>query len=294
MAVRSNHAARPVRKRKASLPLGVKLAYGGAAGGAILAAGLIGVHVLSGGKPEAPAGAAASYAGSLELDASGAELASWNQTSSFCPQSSWTVPDGTVSTDPVGNAMLTTTGKPGSCVAIISPGTYASGVIEADIDFPALPGKSGTVADWTAFWLTDQAHWPVNGEIDAVETEPLTGVNAVSYHWGTTKKPLDMSTDGLAPNGKIPFTGPNLTPGWHVVDIAFTKGFFAVYYDGKEFAGVHSSAITGAPLNVLLNSAVTPSTKAAEKTIGGKPKNSDSSPATVEIKYLRVWSYNGS
>jgi len=294
MAVRSNHAARPVRKRKTSLPLGVKLAYGGGAAGAILAAGLIGVHVLTAGKQAAPVGGAASYAGSLELDASGAELASWNQTSSFCPESSWTVPDGTVSTNTAGDAMLNTTGKPGSCVAIISPGTYAAGVIEADIDFPALPGKSGTVADWTAFWLTDQANWPKNGEIDAVETEPLTGVNAVSYHWGTTKKPLDMSTDGLAPNGKIPVASPNLTPGWHVVDIVFTKGFFAVYYDGKEFAGARSSVITGAPLNVLLNSAVTPSTKAAEKVIGGKPKNSDSSPATVAVKYLRVWSYNGS
>jgi hypothetical protein len=68
--------------------------------------------------------------------------------------------------------------------------------------------------------------------------------------------------------------------------------FFAVYYNGKEFASSHSSVITGAPLNILLNSAVAPSTRTVEKTIGGKPKNSDSSPAAVEIKYLNVWAYN--
>ena len=76
------------------------------------------------------------------------------------------------------------------------------------------------------------------------------------------------------------------------MDVVFTKGFFAVYYDGKEYASLHSGVITGAPLNILLNSGVTPSTKAEEKAIGGKPKNSDSSPATVEVKYLKVWSYN--
>jgi hypothetical protein len=290
MAVRSKHSPQPARPRKASLPLGVKLAYGGGAVVAVLAAAGIGVHVLT-TKSTVPEGPAASYAGPLELNASGAELASWNQTSNYCRQSSWTVPDGTVTTDPAGDALLSTTGKPGSCVAVITPGAYSSGVVEADIDFPALPGKPGTIANWTAFWLTNQAKWPNDGEIDAVEAEPLTGVNAVSYHWGTQGKPLAMSTDGFASDGKIPIAGPNLTPGFHVVDIVFTKGFFAVYYDGKEFASVHSSVITGAPLNILLNSAVTPDTSALRKTIGGHPGNSDSSPATVEVKELRVWAY---
>jgi hypothetical protein len=291
MAVRSRHAAQPGRSRKASIPPKVKLAYGGAAAVAVLAAAAIAVHVLT--TPNTvPQGAAASLAGPLVLSASGAELASWNQTASYCPQEAREVPDGAVSTDAAGDAKLTTTGKPGSCVAIISPGAYSSNVIEADIDFPALPGKPGTIANWTAFWLTDQAHWPTNGEIDAVEAEPLTGVNAVAYHWGTPQKPLEMSTDGFAADGKIPVTGPNLTPGWHVVDVVYTKGFFAVYYDGKEYASAHNVVITGAPLNILLNSGVTADTSAERKAIGGKPKNSDPSTATVEIKYLRVWSYN--
>jgi hypothetical protein len=269
----------------------VKLAYGGAVAASILAAAGIGAYLAT-IKSTVPVGPAAGYAGPLQLHASGAQIAAWDQTSSFCPQSSWTVADGTVTTSPAGAALLSTTGKPGSCVAVVTPGAFSSGVVEAGIDFPALPGKPGTIANWTAFWLTNQARWPSDGEIDAVETEPLTGVNAVSYHWGTQKKPLHMSTDGFAPDGKIPVTGPNLTPGFHVVDIVFTRGYFAVYYDGRQYASSHSSVITGAPLNIILNSAVTPDTKALRKTIGGKPKNSDSAPATVAVKYLDVWAYS--
>jgi hypothetical protein len=288
MDERVNRDAGPGRPGT-SRPAKVRLARGGAAAVVVIAAVLIAVHVVSSDSPPAPKASPADYAGSLELDASGSELASWNQTPTFCSQPAWSVPDGTVAAGSAGGATLTMTGNPGSCVAIISPGAYSSGVVEADIDFPALPGAPGTIADWTSFWLTNQAKWPVDGEIDAVEAEPASGINAVSYHWGTERSPLDMSTD----NASITAAGPNLTPGWHVVDVVFTKGFFAVYYDGKEFASSRNSVITGSPLSILLNSSVTPSTKAVEKTIGGKPKNSDSSPATVAIKYLKVWAYNG-
>jgi len=290
MVVRHKHAQHSASPRP-SLPRQAKLALCGSVVVVVAAAALIGVHVATAGRAAAPL-AASSYAGSLELDASGSELASWNQTSTFCPEASWQVPDGSVATDASGDATLSTTGKPGSCVSIISPGAYSSAVIEADIDFPALPGKPGTIADWTAFWLTNQAAWPTDGELDAVEAEPATGVNAVSWHWGTSQSPLDKSTDGFASSGTLPVDGPNLTPGWHVVDIVYTKGFFAVYYDGKLFSTFRGGIVTGAALNILLNSSVTPDTSAVRKSIGGNaPQNSDSSPATVAIKYLKVWSY---
>jgi hypothetical protein len=290
MVVRSKHSANSVRA-KPPLPKQAKIAMCAAVVAVFGLAGLIGVYVAASRPATAPL-AAASYAGSLELDASGSQLASWNQTSTYCTQDSWEVPDGTVSTGSSGDATLSTTGKSGSCVAIISPKAYSSGVIEADIDFPALPGKPQTIADWTALWLTDQATWPVDGEIDAVEAEPATGVNAVAYHWGKAQSPLSVSTDGFAPDGKLPIDGPNLTPGWHTVDIVFTKGFFAVYYDGKKFTSSSSSVITGAALNIILSTSVTPNTSAVDQTIGGgSPKNSDSSPATIAIKSLKIWSY---
>jgi hypothetical protein len=36
---------------------------------------------------------------------------------------------------------------------------------------------------------------------------------------------------------------------------------------------------------------VTPDVSAVREEIGGPPVNSDSSAATVAVKYLRVWSY---
>src|SRR5579859_4624495 len=116
-------------------------------GAVVVGAGvLIGVHVAtsSGGGggvsiPAAPASisdAAASpvggaaHAGSLELNETGSQLTSWNATSKFCTENSWEVADGAVATDANGDATLTTTGKTGSCVAMISPGTVSSGVVE--------------------------------------------------------------------------------------------------------------------------------------------------------------------
>jgi hypothetical protein len=256
--------------------------------------------------PAAPAGAstaaatpkaAAANAGTLQSTFTGAQLAPWNQTKSFCTQSvsgsSWQVPDGTVGTDANGNATLATTGKPGSCVALISPGKVSSGVVEAEVYFPALPGKPGTIADWTSVWMTDESNWPVAGELDAVEAEPATGVNAVAYHYGSASSPQEVSTDGFASQGTLPKLGPNLTPGWHTVDIAYTKGSFSVYYDGKLFSSGSDPSVTGAPVNLIISTGVTPDTSAVRKQIGSPPVNSDSSPATMAVKYVKIWAYQG-
>jgi hypothetical protein len=289
MVARSKHVAQSAGQ-KPQLPKQAKVAIGAAVVVVVGAAALIGVHVAGGSGPVPMAGA--DHAGSLVLNASGSELTSWNQTATFCPSNSFPLADGTVSTNSDGDATLSTTGKPNSCVGIVSPATYSSGVIEADINFPALPGKPGTIANWTAFWMTNQDTWPVDGEIDAVESEPATGVNAVGYHWGTRDSQEAVSTDGFAPDGNLPKDGPNLTPGWHTVDVVYTKGFFAVYYDGKQYTSASNSVITGAPLNIILSSGVTADTSEVRQSLGGSaPKNSDSSPATLAVKDVRVWSY---
>jgi hypothetical protein len=235
--------------------------------------------------------AGAQHAGSLVLNATGSEVASWNKTSSYCTSDSISTPTGTVATNASGDATLTTSGKSGSCAAVISPEAYSSGVIQAYVDFPALPGKSSTMANWTSFWMTDEATWPVDGELDAVEAAPLTGKNAVSWHSGPdTSSVYVASTDGFHA-GKLTTSGPNLTPGWHTVDIVYTKGYFAVYYDGREFTSYTSSKVTGSALNILLSSTVTPKTSAAWNLIGGPEVNSSSSPATTTVKYVKVWAY---
>lgn len=232
----------------------------------------------------------ANYAGSMVLSESGSQLTSWNQTSSYCPQESWQVPNGAVGTDSSGDATLTVNGATGSCAALVSPATYSSAVIEADIDFPALPGSSGTIANWTSFWLTDGGNWPQDGELDAVEAEPVTGVNATAWHSGTNGNEFSASTDDFF-STKLPKETGNLTPGWHTVDIVYSQGFMAVYYDGREWTSYQSSNVTGDPLNIYLTTSVTANNSQVDGTIGGSPQNSDSSPATVGVKYLKVWSF---
>lgn len=277
--------------------------YAGAAVVVACAAIGIGVHFATSGGTTSGGGVASgndgarvpmaggNHAGALQLNATGQQLAAWNATTSACQENDFPLPDGKVAVGSGGTVTLSTTGKPGSCVAVVSPDKYSSGVIEADIDFPALPGKPDTIANWTGVWLTDQDNWPQAGEIDAVESEPATGKNAAAYHWGTPGSPQEVSTDGFAADGNLPVQGPNLTPGWHVVDVAFTKGFFQVYYDGKLFTTGQADAITGAPENLIISSGVAPDNQEFEQQIGGPPVNSDSSPATMTVKYVKVWSY---
>jgi hypothetical protein len=229
------------------------------------------------------------YAGKLIVNDTGARLKTWNKTASYCPQNTGSVADGKVAADSGGNLKLTTTGASGSCVALISPGAYASGVIEADIDFPALPGKRGTIANWAGFWLTGPA-WPTDGELDAVEVEPIDGRNAVTWHSGTSSAPFAASTSGYVPT-KLPVHSADLTPGWHTVDIVYAKGFFAVYYDGHEYSSYTNRNVTGRPLNIYFTMTKTPDNSWVEERIGGAPINSAPSSATLAVKYLRIWSY---
>jgi hypothetical protein len=232
------------------------------------------------------------YAGSLILDKSGDQLTSWNQTQEFCTSSSWEVPDGTVSTNSDGDATLSTTGAAGSCVAIFSPDGYSSGVIEAEIDFPALPGNSNMIANWTSVWLTSQqaGTWPQVGELDSVEAEPDVGRSACSYHWGSADNLQTVSTESGG-QAHLPAQSNNIGPGWHTVDIVWTSGFFAVYYDGNLYASYSSSVVTGAALQVAISTSVAPDNSQVENLLGGPPINSDSSPATIAVKYVKVWSY---
>jgi hypothetical protein len=234
----------------------------------------------------APPLAAASYAGSLILTATGSQLESWNETSTFCRGESWEIPDGSISTDSSGDAVLATTGKPGSCVALLSPGAYSSAVIEAYIYLPPFPDKPGIIANWTSFWLSGQ-DWPADGELDAVEAGPTSGKSSVTWHWGEARSPSSISTD----DGSLPIGSPDVKPGWHVVDIVYTKGFFAVYYDGKKYTSLSNSIVTGSPLELYITTSVTPNENIVNQTTGGPPVNSDDSPAQMAVQYVKVWSF---
>jgi len=233
--------------------------------------------------------AGGNYAGSLLLNDKGSQLASWDATSSYCPTTPGYIANGTVGTDPSGAVTLTTNSTPGSCAALISPGAYSSDVIEAEVDFPAMPGST-TMANWTGLWLTDGPAWPTDGELDVAEVEPVNGVNAVTWHSGTSASLFSASTSGLV-GDELPVEGPDLSPGWHTVDVVYTAGFFAVYYDGQEYTSYTSSNVTGDALNIYFTMVNTADTSDMADRIGGPPVNSTNAPTTFAVKYVRVWSY---
>ena len=65
----------------------------------------------------------------------------------------------------------------------------------------------------------------------------------------------------------------------------------AVYYDGHEWTSYQSGNVTGDPLNIYLTTSATADNSQVESAIGGPPKNTSSSPATIAVKYLKVWSF---
>jgi len=249
--------------------------------------------VVSAGSAAAATGPApvggAKYAKALVLNDAGAKLATWNRTQPFCSPDPGYLANGAVRAGSGNVLSLTTSGTPGSCVALISPGTVSSGVIESRIYFPALPGHPGTIANWTGFWLSGP-NWPADGELDAAEVEPVDATNAVTWHSGTAANLFSKSTAPYFPP-RLPIESPNLKPGWHTVDIVYTKGEFAVYYDGRRYTHYVSSNVTGRPLNIYFTMTDTPDNSWVESRIGGPPINSSPQAATMTVQYLRIWSF---
>jgi hypothetical protein len=230
------------------------------------------------------------YAGSLILNDAGSKLKSWNKTASYCKTSSPDyIGDGKVATSG-SSVTLTTKGEAGSCVGLISPKTYSSVVLEADVYFPPLPSNPRIIANWTGFWLTNVAKWPEAGELDSTEVEPVNAVNAVTWHSGTSSDEFTASTSGFFAN-ELPIKAANIKPGWNTVDVVYTKGFFAVYYNGHLYTEYTNSHVTGSALNVYFTMTDTPATPAVESQIGNAPINSDPLSAMMAVKYLRIWSY---
>jgi hypothetical protein len=130
-----------------------------------------------------------------------------------------------VSVNSSGYAELTTNGDSGNCVAIQSPHTYPTVdgyVYEADVYFSSW--ENGT-----SFWMYGP-DWPVQGEIDSVEAS--FDNNYVTWHQGANDE-----TEGTGPgqDQEITPTGANISPGWHVIDIAFGGNRIQLFYDGQPY-----------------------------------------------------------
>jgi hypothetical protein len=144
-----------------------------------------------------------------------------------------------------GYAELDTSGKPGDCEAIESPHTYPTAdgyVYEADIYF-------STWENWPAFWLYGN-DWPQDGEIDGVEAN--LDQNYVTWHYGTNNSTIGT---GSWNDQVVQPTSANISPGWHIVDIAFGGNRIQVFYDGNPYVTIPETltATTDDPMWIVFS-----------------------------------------
>jgi hypothetical protein len=133
-----------------------------------------------------------------------------------------------VSVNSSGYAELTTNGQPGNCTSIESPHTYPTAdgyVYEADIYF-------STWENWPSFWMYGN-DWPQDGEIDGVEAN--LDQNYVTWHYGTNNSTIGT---GSWNDQVVQPTSANISPGWHIVDIAFGGNRIQIFYDGKPYVTI--------------------------------------------------------
>jgi hypothetical protein len=216
-----------------------------------------------------PAGVPASQVGSLLVDLSGDELATvWKPLHyNTCNGK------GTISAAS-GMLRLSSNGTANNGAAVMSPGTYTSGIFEAKINFAA--AADGTVADWPAFWLSSgwsrSLSWPYGGELDAAEGLD-SGKLSVTYHYNangpnpaSAYAPTQTDTYHVTP-----------TPGWHVVTVVWTTHKFDVYYEGNLVKTVAGSFVQNTPMNVIFD------------MTSGQSGKQPWQPASMDIAYVRVW-----
>jgi beta-glucanase (GH16 family) len=134
---------------------------------------------------------------------------------------------------------------------------FTWGVIQARI---YVPGVSGAVANWPAFWADGSGRWPSTGELDVMEG--LGGVVAYHFH----------SLAG-GPGASI----PRRLVGWHTYAANWEPGSVTYYVDGRS-VGTISAGITSSPMYLILDYGV-------DHTFGGPV----AAPATMRVDYVRVW-----
>jgi hypothetical protein len=151
-------------------------------------------------------------------------------------------------TEPYASGIVTTNGR----------FSFTYGFYEARVWLPAAAG--GQVANWPAIWADGQ-NWPTDGELDVFEG--LGGQACWHFH----------SPQG-GPGGCAAGT---FTGGWHTFGADWEPGTVTYYYDGQA-VGTINSAITGAPMYLILNNA----------TSSGSPTVT---AAQMRVDYVRVWQH---
>ncbi len=129
------------------------------------------------------------------------------------------------------------------------------------------PGTSGVVANWGAFWLTNN-NWPKDGEIDIAE-----GFHgSVDYHYEYAPKHTAIWVGAQAPGDWT---------GWHTYGVDWEPNSITYYYDGQNM-GTYTAGVSydNKPMFILLDYSTGP-----ENDVGGPSVV----PDTMQVQYVRAW-----
>jgi hypothetical protein len=134
--------------------------------------------------------------------------------------------------------------------------TFVGGYFEAKI---SLPGNSGKIYNWPAFW-TDGQYWPTDGEMDIMEG--LGGLAACHFHSSVGGPGFDLSGD---------YTGT------HIFGAYWKPGQFVNYYYDGKLVGSIAQGITSQPMYIVLN-------------VGVGEGSQTIAPSIMSVAYVRHWS----
>lgn len=164
--------------------------------------------------------------------------------------------------------------------------TFSSGKIEARIKVPVDQGM------WPAFWLltdpgnltSNSAGWPPEIDVfESVGTNPSTAYGTL--HAGTWP---DVQSNG----GSTTLSGETLADDFHIYTVEWYNDHIVWFMDGVQFHEVNAQDLH--PLGwqfddvdwfLILNLAV-------GGNWPGSPDGSTNFPATMEVDYVRVYSYD--
>jgi hypothetical protein len=179
-----------------------------------------------------------------------------------------------------GSAVVVkTTGANGDCTSIESLHTYPVSdgyVYEAKVYFSAIPGTK-QFADWNSFWMYG-SDWPVDGEVDAVET--TFGTQFVSYHYGTRNSEVSTCNRSNGCDfsaGAITAKSANIEPGWHIVDIAYGDHRIQIFYDGHLYTTIAGRFVNPKPAWITFSAG---SSRLMDRV---------NVPGEVKVQWLRVF-----
>ena len=138
------------------------------------------------------------------------------------------------------------------------------GLYEARIYLPA--SSEGKIANWPAFWLENPIDWPVNGEIDIMES--WAGEDCQQIHYGPRANV--KRSEKTVPQCVLS------KPGWYTFGVWWTPGRVRWYIDGRP-TGTVDKHVASDPMMIVLD------------YTAWRGQLDNLAPATMRVAWVRIY-----